>query len=153
MSQQEDDDMKLLSCSNCGEYYPNCGIIEHLQSCLLEGPQVDCRFCGEIIFQKKIQQHQQNCKAFAFQEQEDDVCEFCQEKIFKQFKQDHYLDCPLKQVADTYQFQSTHECSICLIDIGPLDEKGILQCCHIFHQKCLQGWQQKSKECPVCRYN
>ncbi|CAK78066.1 unnamed protein product (macronuclear) [Paramecium tetraurelia] len=153
MSEIQDEDMKLYPCSNCGDYYPYCGIENHLESCLLENIVEDCKFCGETVVKKLIEQHQQNCQAFALQEKEDDVCEFCQEKIFKQFKQDHYSDCALKQIADTYQFYTAHECPICLIDIGPMDQKGVLECCHIFHQNCLQAWQKKSQECPVCRYN
>ncbi|CAD8163913.1 unnamed protein product [Paramecium octaurelia] len=152
MSEIQDDDMKLYPCSNCGEQYPYCGIEKHLESCLVENIVEDCKFCGETIVKKLIEQHLQNCQAFALQEKEDDVCEFCQEKIFKKFKQDHYSDCPLKQIADAYQSYTAHECPICLIDIGPVDSKGILECCHIFHQCCLQAWQQKSQECPVCRY-
>ncbi|CAD8077647.1 unnamed protein product [Paramecium sonneborni] len=155
MNGQQEDDMRLYPCDNCGEQYPFCFISEHLQSCLSEKQQVDvnCRFCGEATFEQQMEDHQKVCKAFALQESEDGFCEYCQEKIFQEFKQEHYLDCPLKQVADAYQSYKAQECPICLIDIGPMDQKGVLQCCHIFHQACLNDWQKKSQECPVCRYN
>ncbi|CAD8078338.1 unnamed protein product [Paramecium sonneborni] len=153
MDVKQEDDMRLYPCSNCGDYYPYCFISEHLENCLQENLQVDCRYCGESILEKFINDHQINCQAFSLQEAEDDLCEFCQEKIFKKFKQDHYQDCPLKQVADAYQSYKAQECPICLLDIGLADQKGVLQCCHIFHQACLQEWQKKSHECPVCRYN
>ncbi|CAD8163535.1 unnamed protein product [Paramecium octaurelia] len=153
MDQAQNEDMRLYPCSNCSEQYPYCFLPDHLESCLQESLQVECRYCGESVLEKFMQNHQQNCKAYALQDTEDDVCEFCKEKIFKKFKQDHYSDCPLKLVADSYQSYKAQECPICLVEIGPADQKGVLQCCHVFHQGCLQEWQKKSLECPVCRYS
>lgn len=39
------------------------------------------------------------------------------------------------------------------MNIGPTDVKGILECAHIFHEKCIEEWKMKSKECPICRFN
>lgn len=47
---------------------------------------------------------------------------------------------------------NNQDCSIC---VEPLNDNIAikLKCNHIFHQKCLQEWLQKSKnkDCPLCR--
>lgn len=43
------------------------------------------------------------------------------------------------------------ECAICL---QPFDEDELIreiQCGHIYHQTCLDGWSIKNNTCPLCR--
>jgi hypothetical protein len=42
-----------------------------------------------------------------------------------------------------------HECGICFDDIT--DDKKILQCSHVYHNKCINNWLVKSNSCPYCR--
>ena len=43
-----------------------------------------------------------------------------------------------------------NNCVICLDDI---DSKNIykLDCCHVYHQKCIDEWLLKQNTCPICR--
>ena len=39
------------------------------------------------------------------------------------------------------------ECSICL----DADSDVVLECTHAFCTKCIQAWQAKENNCPICR--
>jgi hypothetical protein len=41
-------------------------------------------------------------------------------------------------------------CCICLDDSQQLNRK-ILQCCHGFHERCIDIWIQSHPLCPLCR--
>ena len=45
---------------------------------------------------------------------------------------------------------SLEECSICYEDIEEKDKK-ILNCGHIFHNKCINNWIKINPICPYCR--
>ena len=43
-------------------------------------------------------------------------------------------------------------CSICHEDIDFIDEEvSVLNCGHLFHQKCLKRWFENKSTCPECR--
>lgn len=42
-------------------------------------------------------------------------------------------------------------CSICRDDFIPKDEIMLLECKHIFHDKCISEWGKYKAECPSCR--
>ena len=42
------------------------------------------------------------------------------------------------------------ECSICFEDINEND-KNILNCNHIYHEKCIEKWFSINHQCPLCR--
>ena len=43
-------------------------------------------------------------------------------------------------------------CSICHEDINFCDEEvSVLNCGHLFHQKCLKQWLNTNSTCPECR--
>lgn len=46
---------------------------------------------------------------------------------------------------------SDFECSICLDDLENGEKKRILQCGHVFHDKCVGTWLKKYYTCPYCR--
>lgn len=43
------------------------------------------------------------------------------------------------------------ECSICLVDFEVDDDVVNLECKHIFHEKCIEEWVDRKKDCPNCR--
>lgn len=46
----------------------------------------------------------------------------------------------------------TGECSICLEDIRYRQKVRELQCKHVFHPDCIDGWMNESRKCPMCRH-
>jgi hypothetical protein len=48
--------------------------------------------------------------------------------------------------------QDSPTCSICL-DLIILKKAFTLQCSHTFHEKCINKWLKKKRECPICRLN
>ncbi|CAD8063741.1 unnamed protein product [Paramecium primaurelia] len=144
---------QLMVCNNCQDQYPQCVLAKHMETCKNNNEIIICRYCGEKQQKQLILNHLTICKAFALVDKEDGQCEYCKDKIFKKFQQEHYRECLKKQIIDKQQSYKPQECSICLMDIQLNDQKGILQCCHVFHKICLQQWQKKSKLCPVCRFN
>lgn len=45
------------------------------------------------------------------------------------------------------------ECSICL-ELMTKDSRRVIKlyCCdHIYHEKCIKEWIEKSRNCPLCR--
>ncbi|CAK80610.1 unnamed protein product (macronuclear) [Paramecium tetraurelia] len=149
----KDSQYKLQECSNCKDQYPKCGLVKHMETCGIDNQIIICRYCGEKQLKKLILNHLNVCQAFALVDQEDSQCEFCKDKIFKKFQQEHFRECVVKKMIDKQQAYKPQECSICLMDIQLNDQKGLLQCCHVFHKNCLQQWQKRSKVCPVCRYH
>jgi hypothetical protein len=49
--------------------------------------------------------------------------------------------------------QYSRTCPICMDDVADNDEAGggMLRCKHIFHNKCIQKWFVKTRNCPTCR--
>ena len=43
-----------------------------------------------------------------------------------------------------------NECIICLEKMIKGDHIKILKCGHIYHEKCINEWYKKVKECPIC---
>lgn len=44
------------------------------------------------------------------------------------------------------------ECSICLEVMNKNNKIIKLYCCdHIYHEKCIRGWIEKNRNCPLCR--
>ena len=41
------------------------------------------------------------------------------------------------------------ECSICFEDIK--NEREVLNCNHVFHEKCIEKWFSINHHCPLCR--
>ncbi|CAK91446.1 unnamed protein product (macronuclear) [Paramecium tetraurelia] len=76
-------------------------------------------------------------------------CPYCHEPIVRNFLDEHLVDCiPYIE----YQFQNLdkkEECSICMEELGK--DKKSLKCSHSFHGNCIDGWNKKSPDCPVCR--
>ena len=42
-------------------------------------------------------------------------------------------------------------CNICLEDMVSTQKRAVLKCRHVYHEKCLKKWTQRSKTCPVDR--
>ena len=42
-------------------------------------------------------------------------------------------------------------CNICLEDMASTQKRAVLKCRHVYHEKCLKKWTQRSKTCPVDR--
>ncbi|CAD8153540.1 unnamed protein product [Paramecium octaurelia] len=76
-------------------------------------------------------------------------CPYCHEPIVRNFLDEHLVDCiPYIE----YQFQNLdkkEECSICMEEL--VKDKKSLKCSHSFHKSCIDAWNQKSLDCPVCR--
>ena len=45
------------------------------------------------------------------------------------------------------------ECVICFDKYEKKDKITTLECNHIFHHKCIVGWTNQNKSCPLCRIN
>ena len=43
-----------------------------------------------------------------------------------------------------------NECIICLEKMIKGEHIKILNCGHIYHEKCINEWYKKVKECPIC---
>jgi hypothetical protein len=41
-------------------------------------------------------------------------------------------------------------CTICLEMFDPTEEVARLNCYHVFHDECVQGWLKHNKTCPLC---
>lgn len=55
---------------------------------------------------------------------------------------------------DPKTFAESSSCTICLEDYNEDDNAlCVLECqvSHVFHEKCIFGWLEKNKECPICR--
>jgi hypothetical protein len=52
-----------------------------------------------------------------------------------------------------YPNTSYHECCICLNSYSYYHSGGRkkLQCGHIFHNECIERWNEKNILCPICR--
>eukprot|EP00929_Paragymnodinium_shiwhaense_P065309 TRINITY_DN32753_c0_g1_i1.p1 TRINITY_DN32753_c0_g1~~TRINITY_DN32753_c0_g1_i1.p1 ORF type:complete len:359 (-),score=59.67 TRINITY_DN32753_c0_g1_i1:58-1134(-) len=51
-------------------------------------------------------------------------------------------------------FIENSACSICFEEFNPRGKKVIVKtnaCNHVFHKKCLQGWLNVARTCPLCR--
>ncbi|GBM93876.1 hypothetical protein AVEN_213442-1 [Araneus ventricosus] len=44
----------------------------------------------------------------------------------------------------------TIQCVICWETVSGLNKKS-LPCSHLFHEKCINEWLERSRSCPVCR--
>ena len=43
-------------------------------------------------------------------------------------------------------------CAICLNDFGMRDKtKRMPMCQHVFHEKCIDCWLRRARECPLCK--
>jgi len=42
------------------------------------------------------------------------------------------------------------DCPICLDEIKEEDKK-IIKCSHVYHEKCIEKWFKRSHKCPLCR--
>ena len=42
-------------------------------------------------------------------------------------------------------------CNICLEDMASIQKRAVLKCRHVYHEKCLKKWTQRSKTSPVDR--
>nr|DAD32202.1 TPA_asm: hypothetical protein HUJ06_011053 [Nelumbo nucifera] len=59
----------------------------------------------------------------------------------------------LETVKFDVEGDSTEECRICLdeFEVGSLLKR--MPCSHLFHERCITGWLEKSHYCPLCRFN
>lgn len=61
---------------------------------------------------------------------------------------------PIRVVDSEVEFEFNNECAICLEDVmnSDNDEIYVLNCNHVYHEKCILEWFQKSKkfQCPLC---
>ena len=55
-------------------------------------------------------------------------------------------------VITTFTSLTKQKCPICYDDITFNQVIRILNCIHIFHQKCVDEWLETHKKCPMCRY-
>ena len=44
-------------------------------------------------------------------------------------------------------------CSICISNFKKNNYISILECSHLFHEKCINEWTKYKSECPICRIN
>eukprot|EP00928_Gymnodinium_smaydae_P082906 TRINITY_DN66183_c0_g1_i1.p1 TRINITY_DN66183_c0_g1~~TRINITY_DN66183_c0_g1_i1.p1 ORF type:complete len:172 (-),score=20.25 TRINITY_DN66183_c0_g1_i1:379-894(-) len=51
---------------------------------------------------------------------------------------------------DSSRHKELVECEICLENYADGDELQRLPCMHVFHNKCISQWLDKSRLCPVC---
>lgn len=42
-------------------------------------------------------------------------------------------------------------CSICLNDFSMKDKVKQLHCEHVFHEKCIENWLRRARDCPNCK--
>lgn len=55
-------------------------------------------------------------------------------------------------VKDLRKEKHTLECAICLMEFEDDSMLRLLtDCCHVFHQECIDLWLSSNKTCPVCR--
>ena len=59
---------------------------------------------------------------------------------------------PQREVSMTMQ-ENTKMCMICLSDFVRGERISQLKChsTHIFHSECINAWQLRNNECPLCR--
>ena len=43
------------------------------------------------------------------------------------------------------------QCAICHYRVNKKSQKKVLECGHVYHQKCIWSWLVKSGTCPMCR--
>ncbi|KAM3138803.1 hypothetical protein pb186bvf_009006 [Paramecium bursaria] len=143
-------------CKFCKAPVMNQEIDNHLFQCGDMLQEQTCQMCNETFIAQYMEEHQSSCSILQSQVLHQYVtCEFCNEQIIGLFKSNHYEECGPRQVVLYYQKmnQAIIECSICLDNLLPTDQKGTLPCCHIFHENCLNDWLKKKPECPTCRNN
>jgi hypothetical protein len=59
--------------------------------------------------------------------------------------------CRYKELEDTIK-DSNPKCIICQFDFNKLNKVRILNCNHVYHQRCIDKWLLKiSYKCPICR--
>ena len=44
------------------------------------------------------------------------------------------------------------ECSICLTEFDAESRVRLLPCRHVYHQRCIDRWLDRSRKCPSCRH-
>lgn len=49
-----------------------------------------------------------------------------------------------------HQFDMTHKCVICSVDLSTNDGMKILKCGHYYHKICVEEWEKRANTCPVC---
>ena len=63
-----------------------------------------------------------------------------------------------KIIVDSQKYNSlisggeySNECSICVEEFKPNDDVTVLDCKHLFHNKCILEWGHYNTVCPICR--
>jgi len=79
---------------------------------------------------------------------EEDIIKI-KENLINNFNKDYYKD-----YCKTKKKKVNDNCAICLEKYKGNDVIVEFSCeCHIFHEKCLYEWLQKSEICPLCKHN
>jgi len=51
------------------------------------------------------------------------------------------------------EYREIATCAICLNDFKIKDKTKKLICAHAFHDKCIDNWLTRARECPLCKRN
>ncbi|KAJ1627267.1 hypothetical protein T492DRAFT_555022, partial [Pavlovales sp. CCMP2436] len=46
---------------------------------------------------------------------------------------------------------SEEPCCICLENLSPGQRACVLECAHLFHERCIQHWLRVQAACPLCK--
>lgn len=51
------------------------------------------------------------------------------------------------------EYRERGSCVICLNDFKIKDKAKELICTHAFHERCIDNWLTRARECPLCKRN
>jgi len=77
------------------------------------------------------------------------------EKTMREEMKSHWQGMEERFEKETVQletvFSEAEECSICMEDMTRKCKLKTTDCLHVFHEKCISEWLERSKICPFCR--
>ena len=50
-------------------------------------------------------------------------------------------------------FRDIGSCAICLNEFKNKEKTKVLICSHAFHDKCIETWLYRARDCPLCKRN
>ena len=84
------------------------------------------------------------------------LSQFCFSSIgtcFKNCKKRNLLNKKIKRVKELDLENLINDCSICLEEYKINEKIMILNCNHIYHERCIKMWLDQNDTCPICREN